>query len=95
MRFQKRVLCSVVFALVLLFASIFIKIIPCQTAPIVPNPTYQWTVCNLNPDSNTAGIVRMYLGYTSSIRESYLIILVISFLLAMLVLHFIARTKRE
>ena len=95
MRFQKRVIYSVVFALIILFSSMFIKIIPCQTAPVVPNPIYQWTFCNLNPDSNTEGITRLYLGYTPSIRGSYMTILIISFLLAMLILHFIVRTKRE
>lgn len=98
MNIQKRLFYSVTIAVMFFFISIFVPFIPCQTAPgpQIPNPTYQWTFCNLNPDSlNIQGITHKYLGYTTSLTEAYLLTLIISFALAMIVLHFIARKKKD
>ena len=96
MRLQKRVIYSVVFALILFFVSMFTKITPCQTAPVVPNPIYQWSLCNLSPDSvNILGVNRLYFGYTSSLTETYVIFLVLAFIAAMIILHLIAKPRRE
>ena len=53
MRLSKKVTYSLIFTLVILFLSIFAEIVPCQTAPNIPNPNYDWNICNLNPDANT------------------------------------------
>tara|TARA_Y100000310_G_C20596674_1_gene770873 strand:+ start:234 stop:527 length:294 start_codon:yes stop_codon:yes gene_type:complete len=96
MKLVKRLTYSVVFAILIFFISMFIPFIPCQTAPLVPNPIYQWTTCALNPDSiNLVGVLRLYFGYTTSITEAYFILIIISFVAAMLVLHFVAKTKRD
>ncbi len=93
MRLQKRVIYSLVFALAIFFISMFAKFIPCQTAPVIPNPEYKWTVCNLNPDTPTLGITRLYFGYTPNLTESYFLALLLSFLIAMIVLHFLRDKK--
>ena len=94
MIFQKRVTYSFIFAIMILFLSFFIKFVPCQTSPNLPNSEKTWQACNLNPDSKTQeGLVRTYFGYTESLIETYLILVILSFLMAMIVLHFIARTK--
>jgi len=94
MRISQKISYALFFAFVILFVSMFVKIIPCQTAPDVPNPQYTWTLCNLDPDSNTAiGAQRIYLGYTSGLKEMYVLFLVLIFVLAMIVLHFTAKRK--
>jgi len=96
MKLQKRLAYSVVFGLILFFISMFMAIVPCQTAPLVPNPNYQWTSCILNPDSsNIVGVERVFFGLTTSITNAYFILIIISFVLAMIVLHFVARTKKN
>ena len=95
MTIKKRVAYSIIFALVIFFISMFARVIPCQTAPVVLNPQYQWTFCNLNPDSNLqVGISRKYFGYSSGLTEAYFITIILSFVLAMMVLHF-ARTRKK
>ncbi|MAH49374.1 hypothetical protein CMI37_26355 [Candidatus Pacearchaeota archaeon] len=95
MKLQKRLAYSVVFAILLFFISMFIPFVPCQTAPLVPNPSYQWTTCTLNPDTtNIIGESRIYFGYTESITDAYFILIMISFVLAMGTLHVIAKTKK-
>ncbi len=95
MRLQKKVTYSIIFALVILFLSMFLKLIPCQTAPDIPGPQYNWKLCTLNPDSEIQiGIKKLYFGFSSSLTETYFITLFISFFIAVVFLHFIARTKR-
>ena len=74
---KKKISFSITIALAVFFLSMFFDVIPCQTAPNVPNPQYSWTTCNLNPDISKTGIQRKYFGYTTSIRESYILSLVI------------------
>jgi len=96
MKLQKRLAYSVVFGVILFFISMFAAFVPCRTAPMVPNPNYQWTTCILNPDpSNIVGVSRLFFGYTDSITEAYFILIILSFVLAMIVLHFVARTKKN
>jgi hypothetical protein len=96
MRIQKRLTNSAIFAVIIFFLSMFIPIVPCQTAPLVPNPTYQWNICTLNPDSiNLVGVERLYFGYTTSITSAYFVLIIISFVLAMLVLHFVAKPRKK
>jgi hypothetical protein len=96
MRLQRRVIYSFVFALFVFFASMFAQIVPCQTAPLIPNPTYSWSFCSLNPDAaTTQGLSKMYLGYTESLSQGYFMVLLLAFLGAMIFLHFTAKTRKE
>jgi len=96
MKLQKRLAYSVALGILVFFISMFVPITPCQTAPVVPNPIYQWNLCTLNPDSvNLVGVSRLYFGATQSITNAYFTLIIISFVLAMFVLHFIARTKKK
>lgn len=94
MRLHKKFSYSFTFALVVFFLSMIFTFIPCKTAPVVPNPQYVWKLCNLNPDSKTVlGITTRYFGFTDSITYSYIAIIVICFVLAFLVLHFVPYKK--
>jgi hypothetical protein len=73
----------------------FVNIIPCQTAAVVPNPVYKWTTCTLNPDLSRVGILRRFFGFTQNLTEAYFVLLILSFITAMIVLHFIAGGKKE
>ena len=96
MKFQKKVIYSIFFAFAVFFISLFTKIIPCQTAPEIPNPVYSWHLCDLNPDSQLVrGIQRRYFGYTSSMAEAYLIVLAMAFVISMVFLHLITKTKKQ
>lgn len=96
MRLSKKVTYALIFTLVILFLSIFTDIVPCQTAPNIPNPNYAWTVCDLNPDSNTGfGIERVYYGATSSITGAYIITVILAFVAAMLMFHFTSRKNKK
>ena len=95
MRFYKKIVYSLVFALILFFSSMALDIIPCQTAPVIPNPDYTWTFCNLNPDSQMLlGVSKLYFGFTPSLSMAYLAVLVVSFMFALVILHFITRDKK-
>lgn len=96
MNFKNRMIYSALFACAMLVASLLFPIIPCQSAPNVPNPEYSWSMCRLNPDM--AGIldsVTYYFGYTPSITEGYFIVLISSFALAFAVFHFTRRRKKR
>lgn len=88
MNLTKRVVISLVVALIFFFLSMGLNLIPCQTAPVVPNPTYKWTFCSLNPDSACLlGATKLYFGYTQSLTEAYIISIVLVFLITFAVLY--------
>jgi len=96
MQLKKRLLYSSVISAAALITSIFIPIIPCRTAPGIPNPIYKWTLCSLNPDTiKSLGSITEYLGYTTSLRDTYILTIIIAFLAAMTFFHFTAKTKRK
>jgi len=95
MQLKKKVLYSGIIAAITLITSIFIPIIPCRTAPGVPNPIYKWTLCSLNPDKITGGSITEFFGYTTSLRDSYLLTLLITFVVAMVLLHYATRRKKK
>lgn len=96
MKTYKKVAYSILFAFIVFFASLYLKFIPCQTAPVIPSPQYTWQLCSLNPDSNLLlGVSTKYLSYTSSIRTTYLIVMAISFILAFLVLSIATQHKHK
>jgi len=89
MRGTKKLTYAVVFALIVFLSSMFANIVPCQTAPNIPNPQYKWQLCNLNPDTiGQQGIEKVYFGYTSSITSSYILLVGLSFVAALIIIHF-------
>ncbi len=94
MRFHKKIEYSLIFAFIIFGLALFVKFIPCQTSPAVPNPQYTWTVCDLNPDSKLQlGITTKYLSYTQSLRQTYIILLLFAFTILYLILSLITREK--
>jgi len=91
MNIQKKVAYSLIATIFILVLSMFLNIIPCQKAPVIPNPVYTWDFCDLNPDSNLLGIQKKYFGYTSSLRDSYIILSTTIFIISMLILYLITR----
>lgn len=93
---QKRIIYSLVFSIIAFFISMAVTLTPCQTAAEVPNPTFSWKFCSLNPDTHIQqGIQKLYFGYTESLTEAYIITLILSFVIAFLVLHFMTRSKKD
>jgi hypothetical protein len=96
MLFKKKVIYSWVISSVTLLISIIAPIIPCQKGANVPNPTYAWEMCRLSPDLMAATDLRtFFFGYTSSMTESYFIILIFAFLISFGVIHFLTRKKTK
>ncbi len=95
MKFKNRITYSALSSAAVIISSIFIPIIPCKQAPNVPNPVYSWTACSLNPDKvKTIGHIVEYFGYTTSLRDAFIISAAISFLAVLTILHFLTRKKR-
>ena len=88
MKFTKKINISLIITLSFFIFSMLVSTIPCQKAPSVPPLTYTWTTCNLNPDNylNFEGNVQ-YLGYTSSLAETYILVLAIAFLVPFAILN--------
>lgn len=96
MQLKKRLMLSGIAAAGALITSIFIPIIPCRIAPNVPNPIYKWTLCSLNPDKVTGlGHIIEYLGYTTSLRDTYILTLLLTFAVVMVFLHYTTRKKKK
>lgn len=96
MQLKKKLIYSTVMSAIALMTSIFIPIVPCRTAPGIPNPTYKWTFCSLNPDQiNSFKSIKEYFGYTTSLSESYILILLITFIVAMVFFHYTTKKKRK
>ena len=95
MKIYKKLIYSIILAILILFSSMIFTFIPCQTSPNVPNPNYVWKTCNLSPDLNPSSNIQIqYLGYTESLTQTYLIVLIISILIFMSILHFIPFSKK-
>jgi len=96
MQLKKRLIYSGVVSAATLIASIFLPIIPCRIAPGVPNPIYKWTLCSLNPgDINASRHIREYFGYTTSSIDSYILVLLITFLMAMIFFYYVTRKNKK
>jgi len=95
MIFQKKVMSSAVISAIGLILSIALPIIPCRIGPSVPNPIYKWKLCSLNPDQvPKLNSIQEYFGYTTSIMDSYFIVLLIVFVVSMLFFHFTTKNKK-
>jgi len=96
MNFRKRLISSVFISVAVFISSLILPVIPCRVAPLVPNSSYQWTFCNLNPDSvNRVNSIKEYFGYTTNLTDAYFITLIIVFVAAMVFFHFTARRKQD
>jgi len=96
MQFKKKLMSSGIIAAATLITSIFIPIIPCRVAPGVHPPIYKWSLCSLNPDKfNITGSMREYFGYTTSLTDTYVLTLLLTFAVAMVFLHYAARKKKK
>ena len=96
MQFKKKLIYSGIVSVGTLITSIFIPIIPCRIAPGIPNSIYKWTTCTLNPDSiRGLNSIKEYFGYTTSLTDSYILTLLISFIVVMAFLHFTTRRRKN
>ena len=96
MQLKKKLMVSGIIAAATLMASIFIPIVPCRSGANVPNPIYQWSTCSLNPDKiSSIGHIVEYFGYTSSLRDTYILILLLTFAVAMGFMALTARNKNK
>jgi len=79
-----------------LVASFFTKIVPCQIYPNIPNPSFEWSLCTLNPDRfSFFGIQELYWGITPQLSEAYLISLGLVFICCFLFLIPFTRNKHS
>lgn len=96
MLLKKKLMLSGIVSAGALVASILMPIVPCRTAPGVPNPVYKWALCSLNPDKiNSLGSIREYYGYTTSLTDTYILTLLITFAVVMMFLHLTTRRKKK
>ena len=96
MRLHKRLVYSFVIALIIFFLSLGVSIIPCQTAPAVPNPQYSWTTCTLNPDIIIQSpIHKSYLGLTPHLTQAYILVIGVVFIIAFIILSLVLRPKKQ
>jgi hypothetical protein len=94
MRWKTKLLTPVLASITFLVASFFIKVVPCQIAPNVPNPVYSWGFCSLNPDRvSPFGVQNIYWGISSQLTDTYIISLVIIFLVVFGVIITIPKSK--
>jgi len=87
---------SLVASLAYFFSSFFLNLVPCQISPNVPNPTYAWTFCNINPDQTfSLGIQKLYFGFTSTLTETYFISLAAVFLIVLGILTLLTKKSKR
>ncbi|GEM_PF-1661699 len=91
MLFGNKVTYSVIFSTVIFIIALTLPVIPCNVAPLTPNPEYSWSFCSLNPENAcTFGLIKKYYGYTTSLTSTYFLTLITLFILSMLFLHFVS-----
>jgi hypothetical protein len=96
MLFKKKVISSALIATATLIASIILPIIPCRKSPALYPPIYKWSLCSLNPDKISGlNSITEYFGYTTTLLDTYIFTLIISFMLAMVFFHFTTRGKKN
>ena len=94
MRWKNRLLVPVFIALIYLIAAFFMQIVPCQVSPNLPNPTYSWEFCSLNPDQvSPFGIRNTYWGLSSKMADACFISLGVVFFIVFIVILMVPRTK--
>ena len=93
---KKKVIYSALISAGALVASIIMPIVPCRKSAAVIPPLYKWSLCSLNPDQ-VSGLnsITEYFGYTTTLTDSYILTILISFVLAMAFFHFTTRRKKR
>lgn len=87
MRWKTRVLVSSLVSVGYLVVSFFTKIIPCQISANIPNPSFSWGLCTMNPDkASIFGVQELYWGISSQLSDAYLISLGLIFVCCFLFL---------
>jgi len=96
MQLKKKLMLSGLISAGALVASILMPIVPCRKSASVFPPIYKWSLCSLNPDK-VSGLnsVTEYFGYTTTLTDSFILVLIISFVVAMVFFHFIAPRKKK
>lgn len=89
MNFGKKVITSALVSLGYFFSSMFANIVPCQTAPKVPNPAYVWSMCSFDPASISLSAKNLFFGYASDLRLAYFVSLIGLFLIVFLIISLI------
>jgi len=96
MQLKKKLMYSGLISAAALVTSIILPIIPCRKSASVFPPIYKWSHCSLNPDKvSSLNSVTEYFGYTQTLTDSYILVLLISFVLAMAFFHFTTRRKKR
>jgi len=96
MQWKTKLGVPVLAALGYLVTSFFIKIVPCQISPNIPNPSFSWALCTLNPDKAPLfGIQEVYWGITSQLSGAYLLSLGLIFVCCFIFLAPFARKSHS
>ncbi|MAG39898.1 hypothetical protein CMI41_02945 [Candidatus Pacearchaeota archaeon] len=94
MHFKQKATYSWIISSAVLALSILFPIVPCQTGANVPNAIYSWKMCRLSPDLMcTTELKTFFFGYTTSMTESYLILLVLALLITFGAFSILTRKK--
>lgn len=95
MRFGKKVSISALGSIGVFFSAMFFNIIPCQSAPNVPNPTYVWKLCSFDPNTLSTSIKNLFFGYTGDLRQAYFVSLIGVFVALFLIISLLTREKAK
>ncbi|MFH1307223.1 MAG: hypothetical protein ABIH72_00025 [archaeon] len=73
-------------SIILSFLGYVLKIIPCQTAPVVSldHSIYSWNYCKFFPDM--LGISQVFFGITSSVIAAFIISILFWFIIILIIL---------
>jgi hypothetical protein len=93
MLFRKKLLYAGIFAIAALGASLFFSFVPCRTAPAAPPYSYDWTLCSLNPATISGFTITEFFGYSTTLKDAYIILGVAAFIFAMLFFRLFTRKK--
>ncbi len=94
MKLKRKLIISGVISVGTLIASAIFSIIPCRTAPGIPNPVYKYMLCSLSPNSiGSLGSIREYYGYTTSLTNAYILTFLITFAVVIIFLQFATKKK--
>jgi hypothetical protein len=95
MKLATKINISAITSLGVFLSSMFFNIIPCQTAPNVPNPTYVWKLCSFNPNLVSSSVKNLFFGYTGDLRQAYFLSLIGVFLAVFLITSLLTREKHK
>jgi len=95
MQLNKRLAYATIISAITLICSIVLPIVPCRIAPAIPNPIYKWNLCSLNPDLiERTNSIKEYFGYTTSLTDTYFLILLIMFTASMIFFYITTKKKK-